>query len=99
MDHERTSVMGYMTLIEWSGINLSNSPLQITHDMYINGNFMLLFHLITDRCASESHTSHADQGNIRVELKFGKPITRGNHVPALPRICQFRPHRFFMQPH
>jgi hypothetical protein len=45
MDHERTSVMGYRTLFEGSGIYHSNTGLQITHDMYINGYFMLLFDL------------------------------------------------------
>ena len=43
MGHEKTSVMGYMTLFETSGIHHSNSGIQITHNMYINGYFMLLF--------------------------------------------------------
>ena len=73
MDHEKTSVMGYRTLFEGSGIHHSNSGLQITHDMYISGYFMLLFYLTPDRAASEGHTSHPDNGNIRVELKFSKP--------------------------
>jgi len=33
MDHDKTSVMGYRTLFEGSGIHHSNSGLQITHDM------------------------------------------------------------------
>ena len=74
MDHEKTSVMGYRTLFEGSGIHHSNSGLQITHDMYIAGFFMLLFDLTPDRGASEGHTSHPDNGNIRVELKFAKPL-------------------------
>ena len=49
MDHERTSVMGYRTLFEGSGIHHSNTGLQITHDMYINGYFLLLFDLTPDR--------------------------------------------------
>jgi len=73
-DHEKTSVMAYRTLFEASGIHHSNSGLQITHDMYINGYFMLLFDLTPDRGASEGHTSHSDIGNIRVELKFSKPL-------------------------
>ena len=56
MVHEKTSVMGYRTLFEASGIHHSNSGLQITHDMYINGYFMLLFDLTPDRSASEGHT-------------------------------------------
>jgi len=35
---------------------------------------MLLFDLTPDRSASEGHTSHPDSGNIRVELKFSKPL-------------------------
>ena len=74
MDHEKTSVMGYRTLFEGSGIHHSNSGLQITHDMYITGFFMLLFDLTPNRGASEGHTSHPDNGNIRVELKFAKTL-------------------------
>jgi len=43
MDHEKISVMGYGTLFEGSGIQHSNSGLQITHDMYISGYFIILF--------------------------------------------------------
>jgi hypothetical protein len=39
---EKTSVMAYNTLFEGSGLHHSNSGLQITRDMYINGYFMLL---------------------------------------------------------
>ena len=53
MDHEKTSVMGDGTLFEGSGIHHSNSGLQITHDMYINGYYMLLFLLTPDRRTSE----------------------------------------------
>jgi len=74
MGHEKTSVVGYRKLFEASGIHHSNSGLQITHDMYVNGYFILLFDLTPDRSASEEHTSHPDSGNIRVELKFSKPL-------------------------
>ena len=40
MTHEKTSVRGYATLFDGIGIHHSNSGLQITHDMYINGFFM-----------------------------------------------------------
>jgi len=33
MDHEKTSVMGYTTLFEGSGIHHSNAGHQITHDV------------------------------------------------------------------
>jgi len=48
MDHEKTSVMGYKALFEISNIHHSNSGVQITHDMYINGYFTLLFDLTPD---------------------------------------------------
>ena len=35
MGHEKTSVMGYKSLFEVSGIHNSNSELHITHDPYI----------------------------------------------------------------
>jgi len=78
MDHEKTSVMGYRTFFEVSGIHHSKSGIQITHDMYINGYFMLLFYLTPDRAASEGYTSHPDNGNIRGELKFSKPLPEPN---------------------
>ena len=74
MDHEKTSVMGYRTLFEGSGIHHSNAGHQIRHDMFVNGYFMLLFDLTPDQAASEAHTSHPEQGNIRMELKFAKPL-------------------------
>ena len=74
MDHEKTSVMDYRTLLEASGIHQCNTGLQITHNMYINGYFMLLFVLKPDRGASESHMSHPENGNIRIELQFDKPL-------------------------
>jgi hypothetical protein len=52
MEHEKTSVMCFRTLFDGSGIHHSNSGPQITHNMYINGYFMLLFYLIPDRVAS-----------------------------------------------
>ena len=66
--------MGYRTLFEASGIHHSNSVLQITYDMYIKGFFMLLFDLTPDRGASGGRTSHPENGNIRIELKFNKPL-------------------------
>jgi len=74
MDHEKTSVMGYRTLFEGCGIHHSNTGHQITHNMFVNGYFMLLFDLTPEQGASEAHTSHPEQGNIRVELKFDKPL-------------------------
>jgi len=75
MDHEKTSVMVYRTLFEGSDIHHSISGLQITH-MYINGYFMLLFHLTPDRDASKGHTSVHEIGNIRIELLSSKPLPK-----------------------
>jgi hypothetical protein len=41
--------MGYRTLFQGSGIHHSNTGLKITHEMYINGYFMLFFDLTPDR--------------------------------------------------
>ena len=46
MDHEKTSVMCYRTLF---GIHHPNTGLQMTHDLYINGYFVLLFNLAPNR--------------------------------------------------
>ena len=35
---------------------------------------MLLFDLTPDRAASEGHATQPDNGNIRVELRFAKPL-------------------------
>jgi hypothetical protein len=79
MGHEKSSVLAYNTLFEGSGILHSNAGLQITHDMYINRYFMLLFDLTPDRAASEGHVSHPDNGVVRIECKFvhqlPEPIT------------------------
>jgi hypothetical protein len=75
MGHEKTSVMAYRTLFVGSGIDHSNTGLQITHDDYINGYIMLLFDLTPDLAASEGHSSHPDNGHIRVELKFAKAMS------------------------
>ena len=74
MDHEKTSFMCYRTFFEASGIRHSNSGLHITHDMYRNENFILFFDLTPDRGASKGHTSHPENGNIRIVLKFNKPL-------------------------
>jgi hypothetical protein len=74
LGHQKTSVKGYRTLFEASGIHHLNAGLQITHDMYIVSYFTLLFDLTPDRSASEGHASQPDSGNIRIELKFAKPL-------------------------
>jgi len=51
MDQEKTSLMGYRTLFEGSGIHHSQAGYQITHHMFVNGNFMLLFDLTPDQGA------------------------------------------------
>jgi hypothetical protein len=61
--------MGYNTPFEGSGIHHSSHGLQITHDMYIKGFFLLAFDLNPDRAASEGHTSHLQSGSIRVDIR------------------------------
>jgi len=61
MDHEMFSVMVYRTLFEGLGIHHSNSGLQMTHDMYINGYFMVFFDLTPAQGASDSLTSHPEK--------------------------------------
>jgi len=58
MGQEKTSVMGYKTLFEGSGIHHSNSGLQIIHDLYIKEFFMPVFNLTPYRAASEGHSSN-----------------------------------------
>jgi hypothetical protein len=72
MSHEKTSVT---TLLEGSGIHHSNTGLQITHDMFISGYFMLVYDLTPDLAASEGHTPPPVNGNIRIELKFAKALS------------------------
>ena len=74
MSHEKTSVRGYATLFEGIGIHHSNSGLQVTHDMYINGFFMIVYDLSQDLAASEGHASPPTNGDIRIDLKFAKTL-------------------------
>jgi len=60
MSHEKTLVRGYGTLLEGIGIHHSNWGLQITHDMYINGFFMIVYDLTPDLAASEGDASHPE---------------------------------------
>jgi len=55
--HEKTTIMGYGTIFEGSGVHHSDTGLQITHDMFIDGCFMFLFDLTPDLRASDGHTS------------------------------------------
>jgi hypothetical protein len=73
--HEMTTFMAYRIFFEATGIRHSNMGLQITHDMYVDGYFMLLFDLTTDHGAAEGHTSHPDSGDIRIDLKFKKALS------------------------
>jgi len=76
MEHEKTSVLGYRTLFEGSDIHHSNTGLQIKHDMYIHGYFMLLFDLTPGMGASEGRTSDPENGNTTIKLKFNKPLSK-----------------------
>jgi glycogen debranching enzyme len=72
--HEKTTVLGYRTLFEGPDIYHSNTGLQITHDRFITGYFVLLFDLTPDQSASDRHTSLSEKGNIRIELKFNTAL-------------------------
>jgi len=43
--------------------------------MFINGYFILLFDLTPEGDVSEGRIFHPENGNIRVELKFNKPLS------------------------
>jgi hypothetical protein len=49
LSHKETTTMAYKTLFEGIGIHHSNAGLLITHDMFINGYFMLLYGMTPDR--------------------------------------------------
>jgi len=74
MSNEKTSVTGYRTLFECSGIQHLNSGLQLTPTMYINEFFMLVFDLTPDLATSEGHASDSAHGHIRLDLKFRKAL-------------------------
>ena len=82
--NENTYVLAYNTLHDGSGIRHSNAGLQLTHDMFLAGYFMLLFDLTPDRFASEGHISLPDQGTIRLEHRFDKQLPES--VTCLPYL-------------
>jgi len=85
MSHEKMSVRGYATLFEGTGIHHSNSGLQIIHDMYINGFFMILYDLTPDLAASEGHASpYKRRYQDRSEIRHG--TTRDHHMSIVSRV-------------
>jgi hypothetical protein len=66
--------MACRTPFTGSGIHHSNVSHQISHDMYINGFFVLLFDLTRYHTASEGHVSKPDNGHLRLEFKFTEPL-------------------------
>ena len=67
--------MAYQTLFSESGIHHGNSGIQINHDMFIKGYFMLLFDLTPASTVSEGHTSISENGSIRIDVKFESALT------------------------
>jgi len=57
MAQQKTLVLFYNTPFEGSGIRHSNAGLQLTHDMFLAGYFMLLLDLKPDLASSEGHVS------------------------------------------
>ena len=82
--------MRYKTLFEGSGIHHSNSGLQITHDLYRKGFFMLVFDLTPYR-ADSGHSSNSPNRHTRIELRFEKalpdPITYLLYLEYDNSIC------------
>ena len=72
--HEKMTTLAYHTLFNGSGIHHGNSGIQITHDMFINGYFMLLFDLTPDSAVSERHTSISDNGSISIDVQFDSVV-------------------------
>jgi hypothetical protein len=68
--HEQTTTLAYQMLFSGSGIHHGNAGMQITHDLYIKGYFLLLFDISPDLGFSDGRTSLADSGNMGIELKF-----------------------------
>ena len=68
--------MAYSTLFEGSGIRHPNAVLRVIHRVIIAGYFMLVFDLTPDRVVSVGHISLPDQGIIRAELQFDKPLSK-----------------------
>jgi hypothetical protein len=62
ISREKSLVLAYNTLFEESGIHHSNAGLQITHDIYINGYFILPFDLTFYRDTSKCHVALQDNG-------------------------------------
>jgi hypothetical protein len=54
---QKTPVMAHNTLFDATGIHHSDTGLQIRPDMFLNGYFMQLFDLSSDRSAFASHKS------------------------------------------
>jgi len=49
--------------------------------MYINGYFTIIFDPASDSGASEGHTSHPENSNIRIERKFNNPLPEAFTCP------------------
>jgi len=82
--------MGYRTLFEASGIHNSNSGLQITRDMYINGFFTLLFNFTPDRGASS-----LDRTVLHYTQVYTHGLTKldgGGFLPSIPSQIQYHGH-------
>jgi hypothetical protein len=87
-------------LFEGTGIHDSNAGLQITHGMYINGYFMLLYDLTPD-WATSGHTSPVENGNIRIEVTFKEALKQAitSLIPGIQfctcRFSAYHHHRLF----
>jgi len=68
----------YMNLFDHKDLGnhlLQLCPKVVKQPVYINAYFMLHFYLTSDRGVSEGHTSNPENGSIKIELKFNKPLS------------------------
>jgi hypothetical protein len=76
MGHEKTSVVAYKTVFEVPGIHHSKSGLQVTHNMFINVYFLLLFDLTHDLAVSEGKLSTAESVTICIEITLREALKK-----------------------
>jgi len=74
--HEKTSVMAYKTLFNGTTIHHSISALQVNHEMFINGYFVLHLDLTHALAESEGHASPPESGTIRIQVTFKEALKK-----------------------
>ena len=80
------STRGYNTLFKGTGIHYYDKGHQITKDLFDNGYFLLAFDLTSDHSNNSFCTNLLNQGTLRIEGRFGKPLE--NAITCLV-YCEF----------